>query len=897
MSFNFNKILFYLSLSGSVLASQNSLALPLSTTYDLPSIDGLRRNYRLFVQPFLQESGVAQQWGILQKNGVFILPKISTILHDNPDAKRMFIDANHLVSLSQNGNEFYQFNPDHQSPSLKIYSSDTRGLLKKIPIVMPKECVFVNWIPVNPKVVLMVIGKPIHHMIDPKSFVSPRLYQINSKSGVMKEVPLDKLDPSEDSINFQKVLSESQVCISHHSSKGLFLYEWNLNTDDLKLKNHFLGVQGSLNFWFDQSLNPVFATSAHKANRGDFQMFQVSQNGLKEIYRIPSDQYKTKQFLNLDPQTGCLYIRKRGGEKPWTVCKIQFEDDGFGSLTSQGEKPIKLSETCNITHYFYGKDSKHPPIYGFWKEGCFQYGSDDLALQTAIKKFQTQFPGSLQMVSHSNPSETTARFILKHCPSDAPPSLVLVDLNEQENDYSYQSLSLQMGNYSRNLLNFQQNFKQIPVSIQDQKFPMDLLVTVPKHPNGHLIVIPHGGPQKRDRNEWNPLCQILASYGLHVLQVNFPGSTGVNLSYEEAIDGNWPKTSGYLKQAIDYVIQNYHLQQKITIIGGSFGATAAMQFSAVYPKQCALAIGLNGNYDFLQELKSALQGRIDSSPLSVLKSILGPNHPLLSNCPTRVEQISPELEKALQSQSVDPGKIQCPIILMSGNLDTRVDPNQSLSLFYEVPSAVYYDFQNVGHALENLKEINSSLHEQIALREIIRYLAQNGVIPDYQHYTPQEIQFIKGNELFVLPKRIELSPTNLSKFWESISKLMQNSNWSKGLKLKQPAFQINWPNYRDTRSDIQLLEVKPAKIVVSVLNGNNPPLVFDGDILPAVQDFLNPHKNRKNLIMYYNELLEIPENYKPGIIWILQNNTPECKKMTEAEKQLRQKMHLPQNKK
>ena len=53
------------------------------------------------------------------------------------------------------------------------------------------------------------------------------------------------------------------------------------------------------------------------------------------------------------------------------------------------------------------------------------------------------------------------------------------------------------------------------------------------------MVLPHGGPQSRDRATYHDFAQFISTRGYIVIQPNFRGSTGYGLVFEEAGYKQW----------------------------------------------------------------------------------------------------------------------------------------------------------------------------------------------------------------------------------------------------------------------------------------------------------------------------------------------------------------------
>jgi dipeptidyl aminopeptidase/acylaminoacyl peptidase len=115
-----------------------------------------------------------------------------------------------------------------------------------------------------------------------------------------------------------------------------------------------------------------------------------------------------------------------------------------------------------------------------------------------------------------------------------------------------------------------------------------------------MIVVVHGGPfGLRDRWNYEPEVQALATHGYAVLQVNYRGSGGYGYDYEHA---GWREWGGKMQDdvtdatrwAIDQGVAN---PQRICIFGGSYGGYAALEGAVKEPDLYKCAVGYVGVYD------------------------------------------------------------------------------------------------------------------------------------------------------------------------------------------------------------------------------------------------------------------------------------------------------------
>ena len=139
-----------------------------------------------------------------------------------------------------------------------------------------------------------------------------------------------------------------------------------------------------------------------------------------------------------------------------------------------------------------------------------------------------------------------------------------------------------------------------PVTTIDYKardgLSIEAMLTLPRGreaKNLPLIVMPHGGPQARDDEEWDWWVQFLAEQGYAVVQPNYRGSTGYGKAFEDAGLGQWGlKMQDDLNDAVAYLVkQGVADPKRVCIAGASYGGYAAMRAAerdgAIY--RCAIS--------------------------------------------------------------------------------------------------------------------------------------------------------------------------------------------------------------------------------------------------------------------------------------------------------------------
>ncbi|MCL1059749.1 S9 family peptidase [Shewanella gelidimarina] len=195
-----------------------------------------------------------------------------------------------------------------------------------------------------------------------------------------------------------------------------------------------------------------------------------------------------------------------------------------------------------------------------------------------------------------------------------------------------------------------------------------------------LVVNPHGGPHgPRDWWGFDPQNQLIASQGAAVLQVNFRGSGGYGINFENAGHQKWGTEIQYdIIDATKHVIEQGIVdKERICIVGGSFGGYSAIQSATIEPDLFKCAIGFAGVYDLpLMFDEGDVQGR--RAGKRYLKEVLGEDEKLL-------ESMSP---------THNVGKLKANIMLVHGGEDERA-PIEQLESLEDSLNEIDYPFKKL----------------------------------------------------------------------------------------------------------------------------------------------------------------------------------------------------------
>jgi dipeptidyl aminopeptidase/acylaminoacyl peptidase len=190
-----------------------------------------------------------------------------------------------------------------------------------------------------------------------------------------------------------------------------------------------------------------------------------------------------------------------------------------------------------------------------------------------------------------------------------------------------------------------------------------------------LVVLPHGGPEARDRVHFDWIAQAFAVRGYAVFQPNFRGSSGYGLGFRNAGFGQWGRkmetdvSDGVAALASQGVID----PDRVCIVGASYGGYAALAGVTLQHGlyRCAASYGgVSDPRGLIYNLKAHDAGDAQHYADPAMRytlSYLGfqsPDDPGL-------DAVSPRV----QAKAAD-----APILLIYGEKDTVVPPRQSTDM-------------------------------------------------------------------------------------------------------------------------------------------------------------------------------------------------------------------------
>jgi dipeptidyl aminopeptidase/acylaminoacyl peptidase len=181
-----------------------------------------------------------------------------------------------------------------------------------------------------------------------------------------------------------------------------------------------------------------------------------------------------------------------------------------------------------------------------------------------------------------------------------------------------------------------------------------------------LVVLIHGGPQVRDRWEWDEEVQILATRGYAVFQPQFRGSTGFGKKYEEAGYRQWGRAmQDDITDGVRHLIaQGLVDPARVCISGASYGGYAALWGVIKTPELYRCGISFAGVTDLVDIASNSFFN--DSTPASreIRRSHIGDP----DKQRRELDEVSPVLHAA---------KAGAPLLILHGEDDLRVPVSHS----------------------------------------------------------------------------------------------------------------------------------------------------------------------------------------------------------------------------
>lgn len=208
-----------------------------------------------------------------------------------------------------------------------------------------------------------------------------------------------------------------------------------------------------------------------------------------------------------------------------------------------------------------------------------------------------------------------------------------------------------------------------------------------------MVVMPHGGPERRDFVQFDEWAQFLANRGYAVFQPNFRGSGGYGKAFAEKGHRQWGRLmQDDISDGVKALIKDGTADAgRICIFGASYGGYAALAGGAFTPELYKCVASFAGVSDLPQMMADE-------------KSAHGSSARVYKYWASWVGEPATDLDAM---KTVSPvfhaSKFVAPVLLMHGTADRIVLPNQSNRMEKALSAAgkkvEYIQFPDQGHGV------------------------------------------------------------------------------------------------------------------------------------------------------------------------------------------------------
>ncbi len=203
-----------------------------------------------------------------------------------------------------------------------------------------------------------------------------------------------------------------------------------------------------------------------------------------------------------------------------------------------------------------------------------------------------------------------------------------------------------------------------------------------------LIVMPHGGPEARDGQGFDPVVQYLAALGYTVFQPNYRGSSGYGRAYAEAGYRQWGRLmQDDISDGVASLVDSGRADpDRVCIVGFSYGGYAALIGAALTPElyRCAFAGAPVADVEAFLEFKEDAGDEVHDYWVELLGHPRRDRDFLRETSPVRLAD-----------------RIQRPVYLLHGDADQVVPVEQSRAMAEALETAgadfVYEEVPNLTH--------------------------------------------------------------------------------------------------------------------------------------------------------------------------------------------------------
>ena len=399
-----------------------------------------------------------------------------------------------------------------------------------------------------------------------------------------------------------------------------------------------------------------------------FFLFELSSGKLIEISSMPGN-YSSAGFSS--DNKSFFYITDVGKEFAYLM------EHNIGS----GDSSVLFETNWDVMYSYLSKSEKYRVI------GINEDGKNILKVYNEFENKEIKFPSfEDEDIIGLEFSETENKLRLSVGSSKMPNNLYVFDLNDKSLVKLTNSLNQNID--SKNLVNAKViRYK----SFDGLEIPAIFYKPLQGSKNNKVpaLVWVHGGPGGQSRINFNPLIQYLTNQGYAVLAVNNRGSSGYGKTFYKLDDKNhgendlkdciWGKK---WLQELEYIDQ-----ERIGIIGGSYGGYMTMAAMTFTPDEFKVGVNIFGVTNWIRTLKS-IPSYWEASRKALYDELGDP----YSADSIRLKRISPLFHAS---------NVKNPVMVLQGANDPRVLQIESDEIVAELQKnkipVEYVIFDDEGH--------------------------------------------------------------------------------------------------------------------------------------------------------------------------------------------------------
>lgn len=339
------------------------------------------------------------------------------------------------------------------------------------------------------------------------------------------------------------------------------------------------GADDDYNIKIAMRFTPQASALVYKAN-------PKAENGWEELMNIGAEDIMTTSPSGFDKTGNVLYLLDSRGRNTAALRTLDMNTGKEATVfeTDKADVSGTLSHptenTVQAVSYTYDRT---------------EWVVLDEAVQGDLDYLKTLEDGELNVTSRSNDDKTwTVSFSV----DDGPVKFYVYDRANHKAEFLFSH---------RPALENVKLAKMHPVIIKSRdgldlvsylSLPIDSDPENSGRPKAALpmVLVVHGGPWARDNWGYNTLHQLLANRGYAVLSVNYRGSTGFGKKFINAANKEWAgKMHDDLIDAVNWAVkENIAIEDKIAILGGSYGGYATLVGLTVTPDTFVCGVDIVG---------------------------------------------------------------------------------------------------------------------------------------------------------------------------------------------------------------------------------------------------------------------------------------------------------------